>query len=59
MGHGSRGSWVSSLMGQMGHESQNCQLWIEVPLPREEDAREYPALTRVYEWISCWNSGVK
>jgi len=30
MGRGSRGSWVSSLMGQMGHGSQNrthCQLW--------------------------------
>jgi len=29
MGHGSRGSWVSSLMGQMGHGPQNvtnCQL---------------------------------
>ena len=23
MGHGSRGSWVSSLMGQLGHGSQN------------------------------------
>jgi len=31
MGHGSRGSWVSSLMGQMGHGSQNvtnCLLWL-------------------------------
>jgi len=30
MGHESCGSWISSLMGQMGHRSQNvtyCQLW--------------------------------
>jgi len=28
MGHGSRGSWVSSLMGQMGHGLQNVTHFI-------------------------------